>query len=163
MPHCFTCLLLLLLFISVVLLTYNGHLPVCLEISCKNFSYQVQAWSALAVFCWQRVIARAVQHLEGNTQIVWVCSICLSWHKIPPRSRGIPETHLVPPGQSSDLAIEQSGDTISWHLGEECVGGLALSTLISVNFQTCVSFMEIWPLLNSMLLQPTGKHSVFLN
>lgn len=93
----------------------------------------------------------------------WVCSICFSRYKIPPRSSGIWETHLVPPGQPSDLEIEQSGDTISWHLGEGCVGGLAFSTLVAVNFQTWVSPMESWPFLPSLPLQPPGKHSVFLN
>lgn len=163
LPHCITCLLLSLLFILVVLLICNGDHSVHLEKSCKNFSYQVQAWRALTVFYWQGGTAGVEQHLEGISQIVWFCSICLSWHTIPPRSNGIPETHLVPPGQPSDLAIEQSGDTISWHLGEGCVGGLALSTLIAVNFQTWVNPMEIWPSLPSLPLQPPGKHSMSLN
>ena len=161
LPHCITCLLLSLLFVLVVVLMYN------VDHSSSWNQLQKFFLPSLDMACTDCILL-AGRHSKSWTASCrylpdWFCSICLSWHKIPPRSSGIPETHLVPPGQPSDLVIEQSGDTISWHLGKGCMGGLALSTLIAANFQTWVNPMEIWPHLSSLPLQPPGKHSVFLN
>lgn len=111
------------------------------------------------VFFWQGGTMRARRHLSDSSGFAPSALIAI---KFPPRSDGIPENHLVTQGQPSDPAVEQSGDTISWHLREGCVGGLALGALIVMNFQTWVNPMVIWPSLFPAPAAP-GEHSMFLN
>lgn len=112
---------------------------------------------------WLHFFGREAQReLEGISDSSGFAPSALIAIKFPPRSYGIPKNHLVTPGQPSDPAVEQSGDTISWHLGEGCVGGLALGALIVMNFQTWVNPMVIWPSLFPAPAAP-GEHSMFLN